>query len=147
MAVKPIENLLYEFLAEHQADFGAEVEIHPSAYEKRHKDHGIIVGDAESMMLPNGNDIDVTEFDSVLVIEFYSRVIGQDKTLRLPSRQKVFDLKKKTIQLFEDYPTLNNRGCRVQVLRQNRFFDDTRADKYAVEQLPIVVNPKQFKGE
>lgn len=147
MSVKPVENLVYEFLAEHQADFGSLVEIHPSAYEKWNKNAGIIIGDADTSMLPNGDGDEVTEFDGLLTLEFYARVEGQDKTQRLPARQKVFDLKKKTIQLFEEFPTLNNRGCQVQILRQARFFDDTRGDKYCTERLPIVINPKDFRGE
>lgn len=155
MAEKPVENLIYEFLAENLAEFTGEIpegeqadfEIHPSAYERWNKDNGIVVGDADTSMLPNGNDIDMTEFDGLLALEIYSRVAGQDKTNRLPARQKVFDIKKKLLQLLEEFPTLNNRGCLVRAERQVRFFDDTRADKYAIERVPIVINPRGSRGE
>jgi len=155
MAEKPAENLVYEFLFE-QRDFfladgeeyaDADFEIHPSAYDKRNKNSGIEVGDADTSMLPNGNDDQMTEYDGLLTLEIYGRVTGQDKTNRIPARQKVFDIKLKLCQLFEQFPTLDGRGCRVKVLRQVRFFDDTRADKYAIERVPIVINPKDLKGE
>jgi hypothetical protein len=160
MADKPAENLVYEFLFE-QKDFflatgevygDADFEIKPSAYDKREKNNGIEIGDADSSMLPNGRDdedgeLEMVEYDALLTIEIFGRVTGKDKTLRLPARAKVFDIKKKLLQLFEKFPTLNGRGCRVKVLRQMRFFDDSRADKYAIERVPIVINPKDLKGE
>lgn len=147
MADQPVENLMYEFLAEHQAEFGASVEVHTSAYETWTKDSGIIPGDADTSMMLNGNEDEVTEYDGLMTLEIYARVIGQDKTKRLPARQKAFDIKKKLIQLIEDFPTLGGRGCQVQVLRQVRFFDDTKSEKYCIERVPIVLNPKDFRGE
>lgn len=150
MATKPAENLLYEFLDEQKASFTAidsGAEVHPSAYDKWNLKCGLVIGDADTSMLPNGNGDDVTEYDGLLTIEIYARVEGPDKTLRLPARQKVFDLKKKMLQLFEEFPTLNGRGCKIRIWRQVRFFDDTRSDKYAVERVPVVINPKDLKGE
>jgi hypothetical protein len=151
MATKPAENLVYEFLAENESVFQPVApamtptfEIHPSAYEKRKTDTGIIVGDADSSMLPNGQDDDVTEFDAILTLEIYARVTGKDKTQRLAPRQQIFDIKKKLLQLFDDYPNLNNRGCKVKVLRQARFFDDTSAEKWAIERVPIVLNHRNL---
>lgn len=151
---KPAENLIYEFLDEQKLNFlldgeiyGKDFEIHPSAYEKWNAQTNLIVGDADTSMLPNGNGDSMTEFDALLTLEIVSRVVGKDKTNRLPARQKVYDVKKILLQLFEEYPTLNGRGCRVKVLRQVRFFDDTRADKWATERVPIVLNPKDLKGE
>lgn len=147
MATKPVENLVYEFLAENAAVFGAGVELHPSAYEERKKDSGIVVGDADTSMLP-GNGDEMTEFDALLVIEIYGRLKGSDKVVsRSAARQVVFDLKLKLLQLFESQPSLNGRGCRVSVRRQVRFFDDTRSDKYAIERVPIVLNQKELRGE
>lgn len=125
---KPVENILYEFLAEHQADFGDSVEIHTSAYEKWSKDSGIIPGDADASFDPDRD----YELDGLLTIEIYARVLGQDKTQRLPARQNCFTIKRIMMQLFRQFPTLNGRCCNVVVLRQTRFFEDTRADKYAV---------------
>jgi len=147
MADTPIENLIDEFLDDHQADFGATCEIHTSAYEKRGKVSGIIIGDAETNAQPNGNDDELTEYDAFLTIEIYARVEGQDKQVRLPARQAVFDLKTILIQLIEEFPTLGGRVCEVQVRRQLRFFDDTNADKFAIERIPLAINPRDFRGE
>lgn len=147
MAEKPVENLVYDFLEENVAEFGGSVELHTSAYETRKNDNGIVIGDADTSMEPNGNQDDVTEFDGLLALEIYARVQGADKTSRSDARKKVFDIKSVLVRLFDRYPTLDGRGCRVRVLRQVRFFDDTKADKYAIERVPIVINPMDFQGE
>ena|SRR5436190_356075 len=149
MADQPIENLLFDFLDENAAEFGESISIRPTPYEKRDTDSGIEIGDADSSMLPNGQEDEMTEFDGLLTIEIFSRVVGTGKTQasRVAARQTVFDIKKMMLQLFEEFPTLNGRACSVRVYRQVRFFDDTRADKYAIERVPININQRQLQGD
>lgn len=147
MASKPIENLMYEFLVEQKIELPAGTSIMPTPYDKRDGNYGIEIGDADTSMLPNGNENDVTEFDSVLALEIFARVEGADKTKRLPARQKVFDIKKSLVQLFEKFPNLDGRVCKIRILQQVRFYDDTRADKYSIERIPVVINPMNFRGE
>lgn len=150
MASKAVEDLVYDFLVEQLAAFatlGGDFEIHPTPYDTRQKNAGIEIGDADTSMLPNGNQDGMTEYDGLLTIEIFARVEGTDKTVRSPARQKVYDIKKIVLKLFEQYPTLNGRGCRVLPLRQVRFFDDTKADKYAIERMPVVLNPKDLRGD
>ncbi len=141
MADQPVENLLYEFLAENIGEFGTALEIHTSAYETRHKDRGIVIGDAESEMLPDGNGDSMKEFDATLALEIYSKVEGQDKDLRIGARQAVFDIKTSLLKLFEKYPTLDARGCRIRILDQVRYFESYESEPYAVEIVPVVFNP------
>ncbi|HUF02785.1 MAG TPA: hypothetical protein VMM38_01275 [Aridibacter sp.] len=147
MADQPVENLFHDFLVGNSAQFGANVEIHPSAYETRSLDNGIVIGDADTSMSPDGNQDSMTEYDGLLAIEIYGRVRGSDKSLRSEARRKVFEIKTALLQLLEKYPTLDGRVCRVRVLRQVRFFDDTKADKYAIERVPVVINPFDYQGE
>src|SRR5436190_17602285 len=149
MADQPIENLLFEFLDENAAEFTDGVSIRATPYDKRDSDNGIEIGDADSSLLPNGQEDEMTEFDGLLAIEIFSRVVGKEKSQadRITARQTGFDIKKKMLQLFETFPTLNGRACSVHVYRQVRFFDDTRADKYAVERVPININQRQLQGD
>jgi hypothetical protein len=144
MANKPGENLLYDFLTSHLSAFGDDFELHPTPYDKRTKNNGLEIGDADSSMLPSSSEQGVNEFDILLSIEIYGRVQGKNKTDRLPARQKVYELKRVLLQLFLDFPSLNGQCFEVQALRQMRFFDDTAADKYAIERVPVVINRKSL---
>jgi hypothetical protein len=143
MANQPVENILYEFLKEHEADFGSDFQVSPSPYDKRSTNNGIEVGDADSNLLPRSID-EQTEFDGLLAVEIFARVQGKDKTDRLPARQKVYDIKAVLLKLFLDHQDLGGRVCSIAAMKQVRFFDDTKADKYAIERIPIVINNKSL---
>lgn len=142
MADKPIENILYEFLEANKASLPADSAVMPSAYDKYDGQHGVIIGDPDVAMLPNGNGEDMTEFDCLLTLEVFARVAGLDKSNRIPARQKVFDVTKALLQLFEEFPTLEGKVCSIQYLEQTRFFDDRSTEKWAIERVPVIINPR-----
>ncbi len=80
------------------------------------------------------------EMNARLTVEIQSRVANEDKTERVPARQKVFETKQAFIQLIEANNNLGESICDVSIDFENRFFDDTKADKWSVQPIGLIFN-------
>jgi hypothetical protein len=139
-----IEDAIEEFLEaaieeadESDALFGAEVK---EDYELIEKDYGFLVGDCVSDVapLPGGA---MAEFDAVIIVVAFARVVGQDKTDRKAARRKARALMLKGAGLFRADASMGGKVRDSQVFRCRRGFDSiSSAEPYAVAHIPLVVN-------
>jgi hypothetical protein len=141
-----IENAIYDYIhgaVEAAADGSAlfAAEVHGTVYESITKDYGIRVGDCESELAPLAGGEAMEEFDAVVVIVIFWRVVGADKSARRPARAKARALALETAQLFFADPTMGGRVRDSLVGTCVRGYDSVEgADEYAVVNMPLLVN-------
>ncbi len=141
---KTIEDVVEEFLqgavaaaVDGDVLFGAEVKDEWSEIEA---DFGFIVGDctASPAFAPGAV---MSEFDAVLIVVAFARVVGQDKSVRKPARQKARALYLKAAEIFGLDPQMNTSVRDSRIRRCRRGFDSiSSADTYAVVHMPLIVN-------
>ena len=117
--------------------FGAEVK---DDYQTISKDYGFIIGDCNSVVAPKPGG-EMGEFDALLIIVCFARVVGSDKTERKDARNKARELMLVAAGLFSRDPMMGGKVRDSRVLRCRRGFDSiTSADVYAVAHVPLIVN-------
>jgi hypothetical protein len=139
-----IEDVVEEFLqdAVDAADeddtlHGAEVR---DDWQTITKDFGYIVGDciANPAPIPGG---EMGEFDALLIVVSFARVVGQDKTERKAARRKARALYLRAAKMLGLNPQMNSTVRDSRILRCRRGFDSiSSADVYAVVHMPLIVN-------
>jgi hypothetical protein len=109
-------------------------------YQTITKDYGVIVGDCTSDVAPLAGGA-MGEFDALLIMVCFARVVGSDKTERKAARNKARELMLAVAGLFTNDPMMNGQVRDSRVLRCRRGFDSiTSADVYAVAHVPVVIN-------
>lgn len=117
--------------------YGAEVK---DDYQTIEKDFGVIIGDCTSDVAPKPGGA-MAEFDALLIVVCFARVVGSDKTERRDARNKARALMLAVAGLFNNDPMMNGQVRDSRVLRCRRGFDSiTSADVYAVAHVPLIVN-------
>ncbi len=142
---KSIEDLLFDFLIENQpAKFDDDVKVLPHAYfdldvcAQAGGDDFFLIGDLASASTRSGID-GYKEFNARLTIEIQSRVANEDKTERVPARQRVFEIKQSFIKLIDENQNLGGRVCDVGIEFESRIFDDKK-DKWSVQMIGLIFN-------
>jgi hypothetical protein len=118
-----------------------QAEVHDTVYLRITKGYGIRIGDCTSDLAPSPGDTQLEEFNAELMLVFYARIAGAEKSDRKAARNQVRELALATAKLFVDDPTIGGavRDCNLGKLK--RGYDSlTDADSYAVANLPLVVN-------
>lgn len=109
-------------------------------YQTITKDYGVIIGDCTSDVAPLAGGA-MAEFDALLIVVCFARVVGSDKTERAGARNKARALMLAVAGLFTNDPMMGGEVRDSRVLRCRRGFDSiTSADVYAVAHVPLVVN-------
>jgi hypothetical protein len=118
----------------------AGAELHDTTYEVIKTDYGVRIGDcvSEFAPLPGGDLVD--EFDGLVTLICFARVVGPDKTHRHAAREKSLDISKAVAKLFLDDPSMNGRVRDSRVLWAARGYDSIGAEPYAVCRLQMIVN-------
>ncbi|HEV7374485.1 MAG TPA: hypothetical protein VGN95_07200 [Pyrinomonadaceae bacterium] len=107
---------------------------------KDDEDFGVIIGECTADLAPMPGGA-MAEWDALLTIVCFARVVGVDKTERKAARNKARELMLAVAGLFFGDPMMNGQVRDSQVLRCRRGFDSiTRAEPYAVANLPLIVN-------
>ncbi len=140
----PVEDLTEEFLEESIAaapngSLLKSIELRDTVFKKIEQDDGVAIGFGESDFSPNGAD-EVQEYDAVVVLVCYSKILGTNKTERKEARRKAFQISRAVAKLFFDSPKMNGRVCKSRVLTAARGFDSFNSAPYAVVNMPIVFN-------
>jgi hypothetical protein len=116
-------------------------ELHGTVYESMTKDYGIRIGDCESDLAPLAGGEAMEEFDALVTIVIFWRVVGADKSARRPARDNARALALATAKLFFDDPTMGGRVRDSLVGTCVRGYDSIEgADEYAVVNMPLLVN-------
>lgn len=141
---EPVEDKTFDFLEEsiNAAVSGEtlfELELHDTIFQKINNDAGIRIGDAESDFAPNQGD-ELQEYDAILTLVIYSKILGANKTERSAARKRAFEISRAVAKLFFDDFRMNNRVCDSRVLTAVRGWDSLNSAPYAVVNMPIVFN-------
>jgi hypothetical protein len=145
---KAVEDLLFDFLIESQiaTTFDSTVKVLPHPYfdllaqsKKFNKDDFFVIGDAHGGRYEDGIH-GWMEYNIRLTIDVQSRITNKDKTERVPARQRIFEIKNEFIKLIDANKKLNDRVCSVEIDFENRMFEDTRAEKWAVQPVGLIFN-------
>lgn len=142
---KPSEILLYEFLRESidalpQDHTLFELEVHDTVFQPIKQHRGVRISDAVGDLSP-GPEMVLKEYDVLLVITCYSRVIGTDKTQRQDALIDLFNIQREIYSLLVGDSTLGGRVCDSMLLKGGRGYDVLAGEPYAVSNTPIVINP------
>jgi hypothetical protein len=140
-----IENQTHDFIGDAIAEavnghelYGAE--LHETVYQTIKKDYGVRVGDCQSSLAPLPGGEAVEEFDGLLTLVCYGRVVGPDKTDRMQAREKALAIAKALSKLFLDDPSMGGRVRDARVLRALRGYESVGSQPYAVCNLQLIVN-------
>lgn len=141
---EPVENLIFAFLEEkfnetHEGDILFGIDLHDTVFKKIEKDNGVRIGDAESEFAPNVEN-QLQEFDAVLTVVCFAKILGANKTERAEARKKVFQISQAVAQLFHEDHTMSGRVCDSRILGAVRGWDSLNSHPYAVVNMPIVFN-------
>lgn len=116
------------------------VENHDSAHQTIEDDKGIYVSNAEWQFAPKlGTEAGV--FDVLLILSFYYRVEGADKTERAAARDRVGAMAQIVASRMFGDQTLGNRFCDFLLLRAVDGSKSIKSDFYAIINLPVILNP------
>jgi len=141
---EPVENLTFTFLEEKlNAAQNGEIlfglDLHDTIWKKIENDNGVRIGDAESDFAPNVENL-LQEFDAVLTLVCFAKILGTNKSERAEARKKVFQISQAVAQLFHDDHTMSGRVCDSRILGAVRGWDSINSHPYAVVNMPIVFN-------
>ena len=147
-----VENDTFEFLEEAVAAVALDnalqgIEVHETVYQTIKTDRGVRVGNGESQLAPLPGGGAIEEFDCLLSLVCYSRVIGADKTDRVMARDQAMDIAKAVSMLFLTDPSMGGRVRDSRVLKARRGFDSIGSQPFAVCELQMVVNETGQQGE
>lgn len=117
----------------------SDVDVQDSNAQEMTKTNGIYVSHAEWQSAPTQEGR--KEFDAFLIIAIYSRVRGADKSERLESRDRAFQISEAISEALDADMTLGERFCDNQRFRVYSGNTAVKSDSYAVINLPIVLNP------
>ena len=142
---KPAEILLFDFFEEQigaavPAEILYEVELHDTIHQKIKTPRGIRISEAVGDLSPGPENV-LKEYDVLIILTCYSRVIGPQKTQRQPALIDVFNLQKESYRVLLENPTLNERVCDLLLLKGSRGYDVFDEGVYAVSNTPIIINP------
>ena len=115
------------------------VDVQDSNAQEMTKNSGIYVSYAEWQSMPTEEGRKI--YDAFLIIAIYSRIRGTDKSERLTSRDKAFQISEAISTALDADMTLGERFCDHQKFRSYSGNAPVKSDSYAVINLPIVLNP------
>lgn len=117
-----------------------EAEILDSKSQKMTKDRGLVVSNASYELAPR-QEMEIDAFDAVVIIAFWSRVLGKEATQRQTARDEVYRMANYVAQkIFEDM-SLGSRVCNSLLERATDGSRSVTSTEYAVINLPIILNP------
>jgi hypothetical protein len=103
-------------------------------------EYGYCIGECTSDVAPKPGG-EMAEFDALIVVVAFARVVGQDKTERKAARNKVRALMLAAAGRFSNDPMMGDQVRDSRILRCRRGFDSiTGAVPYAVAHIPLIVN-------
>lgn len=145
---KPAEILVFDFFtaaiaAAVSGDVLFGVQLHDTQWQTITKPKGIRISEAVSELAP-GVDGVWKEFDADLIVTCWVRVGGVDKTERQSALIELGKLQEKVTQLMFEDTTLGGRVCDLLINKAGRGYDVYDGDPYAVVNIPVRINPKEF---
>jgi hypothetical protein len=142
---KPAEILLFDFLAgELEAALPEsplfDLELHDTIFQSITRDRGLRISEAVGDFSP-GPENEEKEYDVLVILVCFSRVKGQEDTLRQPALVDVFQIQKQIYSLLRLKSTLGDRVCDSLLKRGSRGYEMLNGEAYAVANVPLVINP------
>lgn len=143
---KPAEILLFDFLAEKQAeaspddviyDLDIHDTIHQAITDKKPK--GVRISDATGEMAPTATG-GIREYNVELVIVCYAKVEGVNKKERQASLIAVFEIQSEIYRLLLADPSLGGRSCDAQITGGSRGYDVFDGNPFAVANIAVTIN-------
>lgn len=142
---KPVEILLFDYLADAQAASAVDsviypLELHDTVYQTIKKDRGVRITDAVGDLAPEPGG-GLKEYDVSVQIVCFAKVEGKDKKQRQEALVAVFAIQRAVVQLLLDDQSLGMRLCDVVIQKGVRGYDVLDGTPYAVANISILINP------
>lgn len=142
---KPAEVLLFEFLEAAIAAAAVDdviygLELHDTIFQTITKGRGLRISDTVGSFSPKGDMVE-SEYDVMITIAAFSKVMGQNQNARTPAMTDVFQIQQAVYALIRSDETLGGRVCDTLLRPGARSYDALDGSAFAVASIPLVINP------